>query len=321
MEAGWRYFKAPLAQSLAGPSLADGGRQVRRHRAATVIQEDVFQLNPDESLSDDADGDDHDGVPEDWDERGLGGLGPGFGADFPERRLEADVEKSGVSECIKTIQQLADEDSEMPDLAVSDPRDALEQRDFELASRPSHHLVQTLRNRVSELERRLGPAPEAFEQRSAETRQRIREDRNIGFGTDFWNRPKYHGLPLSTSGAGIACGYVTAEDMAQMNGKDPAGFEQANVKGEDDSQGLKIRIFQYPFRVESLYIIRHQDLQRNQLLEDLHGLGKTELVQALQRLESMTTGMVDQQNETETQMRANFEQAASSGDLLRAMLR
>ena len=83
-------------------------------------------------------------------------------------------------------------------------------------------------------------------------------DRNIGFGTDFWNRPKYHGLPLSTSGAprrsidctdmeqahilsvqvwrqlpasffqgaGIACGYVTAEDMAQMNGKDPAGFEQ-----------------------------------------------------------------------------------------------
>ena len=34
------------------------------------LQEDVFQLNPDESLSDDADGDDHDGVPEDWDERG-----------------------------------------------------------------------------------------------------------------------------------------------------------------------------------------------------------------------------------------------------------
>lgn len=137
-----------------GPSLADGGRQEASGSAGR---------------------------------EGLGGLGSGFGADFPERRLEAERHL--------LLEQ------------VAQMKDALEQRDFELASRPSHHLVQTLRNRVSELERRLGPAPEAFEQRSAETRQRIREDRR-----------------------------------------------------------------------------RHQDLQRNQLLEDLHGLGKTELVQALQRM-------------------------------------
>ena len=86
-------------------------------------------------------------------------------------------------------------------------------------------------------------------------RVKVAMDRSIGFGTDFWNRPKYHELPLSTSGAPrrsidleqahivsvqvwrqlpasffqgawIACGYVTAEDMAQMNGMDPAGLEQ-----------------------------------------------------------------------------------------------
>ncbi|CAE7477690.1 unnamed protein product, partial [Symbiodinium sp. CCMP2456] len=54
----------------------------------------------------------------------LAGLGPGFRADWPERRLEAERHL--------LLEQ------------VAQMKDALEQRDFELASRPSHHLVQTL---------------------------------------------------------------------------------------------------------------------------------------------------------------------------------
>lgn len=61
---------------------------------------------------------------------------------------------------------------------VSQLEKELEQREFELASRPTHRLTQLMRNKIAELERRASPEPCQFDKRRlADTRTLIRNDR------------------------------------------------------------------------------------------------------------------------------------------------
>jgi len=59
---------------------------------------------------------------------------------------------------------------------VAQLREALQQRDFELQGRPTHRVVQQLRNEIHDLKRELDPQRETL-RRNADTRTLIREDK------------------------------------------------------------------------------------------------------------------------------------------------